>query len=423
MVLICFTTAEGDIEVELLGCTRTSAFSDATHTGTGIMNLLTKTLKISDSNARCDSRTGLRCAHYVPASSRDPLKVHEAESRSVHRGMFLTCMVSDRAYSGFTGTRLDEWLCEKLGVRGILGRARRVGMADLFHCFDGCAKKVWEGNKKERKKRAEKKKAEKKALQEKRQCEQDAGQEEEDEEAQKEEAQKEETQLEHDEKAEGSCTSGDEEELSPDDPDALPLVAWDRICRRLRVLLCRGQGKFHLDNAYARCGIHGRPKIIIPGTTRMIVYSSKYLKQSFAHWAVRYEALCAMASALEAHATDPKNKSRKRHRKVRETIVRAGQRLANARLVLPTFLVHLCFSLPHGFIEGALQVQKTEAIFFIRTCVSIACVGSCGISGYCRQRWRSCRLEPLPHRRATMARSAESQGSVALRAACSKDLV
>ena len=107
MVLICFTSAEGDIEVELLGCTRTSAFSDRTHTGTGIMNLLTKTLKISDSNARCDSRTGLRCAH-VAASSRDHLMVHEGGSRRVHRGMFLTCMVSDRAYTGFTGTRLDE---------------------------------------------------------------------------------------------------------------------------------------------------------------------------------------------------------------------------------------------------------------------------------------------------------------------------
>ena len=145
VVLICFTSAQGDIEVELLGCTRTSAFSDATHTGTGIMNLLTKTLQISDSNARCDSTTGLRCAH-VPASSRDPLKVHEAESRSVHRGMFLTCMVADRAYTGFSGTRLDEWLGEKLGVWGILGRARRIGMADLFHCFDGCARKVWDGD-------------------------------------------------------------------------------------------------------------------------------------------------------------------------------------------------------------------------------------------------------------------------------------
>ena len=100
----------------------------------------------------------------------------------------------------------------------------------------------------------------------------------------------------------------------------------------------------------------------------------------------------------------------------------AGQRLARASNVLPAFLVHLCFSLPHGFIQGALQVQKTDAIFFLRTCVSIACVCTCGISGYCRQLWRCCRLEPLPCRRAMMARSAQSQGSVALRAVCSKDM-
>ena len=48
--------------------------------------------------------------------------------------MFLTCMPADRAYTGYTGIKLDVWLSAELGVRGLLGAARRVGMSDLFHC-------------------------------------------------------------------------------------------------------------------------------------------------------------------------------------------------------------------------------------------------------------------------------------------------
>ena len=147
VVLVCCTSAEGDIEVEYLGCSRCGSRSDAAGSGQGIWELLQKTLKISDSNAVCNSRTGLRLAH-VAASSQD----HEGESgRRVLRGMFLTSMPVDRAYTGRTGIKLDAWLSDKLGVRGLLGSARRVGMSDLFHCFDGCARKVWNGGKKEQK--------------------------------------------------------------------------------------------------------------------------------------------------------------------------------------------------------------------------------------------------------------------------------
>ena len=83
-------------------------------------------------------------------------------------------------------------------------------------------------------------------------------------------------------------------------------------------------------NAYARCGIHGRPKICTPGGTGMVVYSSGFLRQSFAHFKTRYEALCAWDIVLQGLAEDPSNKGRARHRKRRETIVRAGQRLARA---------------------------------------------------------------------------------------------
>ena len=85
-------------------------------------------------------------------------------------------------------------------------------------------------------------------------------------------------------------------------------------------------------------------------------------------------------------ADDPsiKTKERARHRKRAETVVKAGRRLARASNVLPAFLVHRCLALPHGFIQGALQVQKTEQVFFLCTCGSIACVCTCATSGKCR---------------------------------------
>ena len=128
--------------------------------------------------------------------------------------MFLTSQPADRAYTGRTGTKTDAWLSDKLGVRGLLGRARRNGMADLFHCFDGCARKVWEGgNKKEKDKR-----------------------------------EKEARRLEQDSETEESIV-GEDADLAPDRGDALPLVVWARVCRRLRAILGRGQGNYHLQKA------------------------------------------------------------------------------------------------------------------------------------------------------------------------------
>ena len=248
-----------------------------------MLELLNKTLKISDSNALCSSRRGLGLPEVanVAASSR----VHEG--RRVQRGVFLTSICVDRAYSGRTGSGADLWLSEQLGVRGLLGRTRRVGMSDLFHCFDGCAKQVWHGG------------------------ETPANE-----------------QHDEDEATEESEPSSGDEDRALGQGDALALV---------RAILGRGQGNFHLQAAYKQFGIHGRPKITIPGATRMIVYSSRFLEQSFRHFTVRYEAFCAYEVVQEALAEDPSNKSRAHHRKRREKIVRVGNRLARASSLLPSF--------------------------------------------------------------------------------------
>ena len=141
VVCVCYTSAEGDMEVDYIGCSRCGTRSNAEGTGQGVLELLNKTLKISDSNALCSSRRGLGLPEVanVAASSQGH------EGRRVQRGVFLTSICVDRAYSGRTGSGADLWLSEQLGVRGLLGRTRRVGMSDLFHCFDGCAQTVWHG--------------------------------------------------------------------------------------------------------------------------------------------------------------------------------------------------------------------------------------------------------------------------------------
>ena len=93
-----------------------------------MLELLNKTLKISDSNALCSSRRGLRLPEVANAAASS----QGHEGRRVQRGVFLTSICVDRAYSGRTGSGAGAWLSEKLGVRGLLGTAHRVGMSDLF---------------------------------------------------------------------------------------------------------------------------------------------------------------------------------------------------------------------------------------------------------------------------------------------------
>ena len=97
--------------------------------------------------------------------------------------------------------------------------------------------------------------------------------------------------------------------------------------------LSGGQGNFHLGEAYAACGILGRSKIGVPGGTRMVVYSSDFLAQSFAHFAARYRAVWAHYDFVKALSEDPNNNksSRKRSEKRSLKLRRVGEKLADAQ--------------------------------------------------------------------------------------------
>ena len=143
-----------------------------------------------------------------------------------------------------------------------------------------------------------------------------------------------------------------------------PLASWTAVCRKLRGFLGRGHGNYHLGVAYAQHGIKGRPKILIPSNTRMVVYSSRFLQQSFDHYVARYQALWASAEALRERIQDPSNKNKSLHKKKLANIGLWGSRLCDPATLLPSYLIHLCFQLAHGFIAGALEVQTTTQVFF-----------------------------------------------------------
>ena len=69
----------------------------------------------------------------------------ESTATDAPRGMLLTCIPCDRAYCGQTGTGADAVVAAALGMHGLFGRARRVGMEDLFHWYCGCGKSACVG--------------------------------------------------------------------------------------------------------------------------------------------------------------------------------------------------------------------------------------------------------------------------------------
>ena len=121
----------------------------------------------------------------------------------------------------------------------------------------------------------------------------------------------------------------------------------------------------HLRQAYARCGVRGRPKIGVPGNTRMVVYSSCFLAQSFRHFSARYHAVLDFSLHARRLSEVADARSRNRHKKKHEKLNRVGVRMADAGMLARSLLTHQCLNLPHGFIAGALRVQST--------CLSLRC--------------------------------------------------
>ena len=299
IVLVIFTSHQGEFVVHFLGCARGGWSSTGEHTASGILKVLDDALGLSQSYSACKGSQGL------------PLTASQGSPCEARRGMFLTSMPCDRAYCGETGNKADLKLCEKLGVTGLAGITRRVGMADLFHCYDGCATALF--------------------------------------------------------KSVGAEDAGDGEEsisdISSEDEDD-PLSSWVKTCRHMQAVFGRGHGNYHLKNAYEHYGIPGRPKIMTPCKTRMIVYSSEFLRQSFAHFPARYLALKTYWQSLKDLSEDKADKKqRQRYKKRMGKIARLGARLTATSLLSP-FLIHMCLKLPGGFVAGALQVQTTAEVFF-----------------------------------------------------------
>jgi len=129
VIIVVYTNSEGKITAELCDLKNCGKSHTGEKEANLILNSLGQRLSLFARQARCVSFVGLPLEH----SSQDLW----------HRGNFLTCIPCDRAYSGYTGTGADRIIGDKLHIHGVLHLPRRVGMADLFHCYDSSMKKVW----------------------------------------------------------------------------------------------------------------------------------------------------------------------------------------------------------------------------------------------------------------------------------------
>ncbi len=299
VVLIVFTAPDGRIVVEFLGCASGGARSDAQHTARAILDLLEDRVQVLSRQATCSASIGL------------PLDMRDGTTK---RGVFLTCIPCDRAYCGRTGSGADAVLAEQLGVHGVFGIKRRIGAADLLHCYDSCASRFW---------RPVEKRGD-----------------------------------DNDDSSSASLSGAHSEEVKH-----APLTAWVRVCKRLRSLLGRGHGNFHLANGYNACQVTGRPKISVPSNTRMIVYSSSFLRQSFAHYKARYQALWSYKASLTERAVADRHGHGRHERRARQ-VQRLGKAFADYRVLMQPLLTHAVLTLPGGFISGALTAQRTAEVFF-----------------------------------------------------------
>ena len=244
VVVIVYTNYEGVIATELLGCTPPAVDSRGPACAAKIVELLEDRLEVQSCAVECTNTRGLP-THQLRRGDRIEIR----------RSDFLTCIPVDRAYCGRTGNKADKEVGKLLGVSGLCGViGRRLGMADAFHCIDGCAARVF-----------------------------------------------------------GQAATTDVSDSSDSTcASESALRQWIHTQAILRHVLGRGHGNTHLARAYKACGIVGRPRIMVASNTRMIVYCSQMTRQSLRHFRARYMATWSFYCALaETQGGDKRRKKEK----------------------------------------------------------------------------------------------------------------
>ena len=141
VVVIAYTNAEGVIATEFLGCTPPAVDSSRPACAMKIVELLEERLGVQTRAATCVSSSGLPTCQ--PRRGGVTCQPRRGGVSDVRRSAFLTSIPVDRAYCGRTGNKGDDEVGKRLGVRGLLGVRRRLGMADAFHCINGCVMRVF----------------------------------------------------------------------------------------------------------------------------------------------------------------------------------------------------------------------------------------------------------------------------------------
>lgn len=90
--------------------------------------------------------------------------------------------------------------------------------------------------------------------------------------------------------SESDASSGDSDEADGHAYVFAPLQAWISMIRLFRAKFRRGINLSHLRSAFSAAGV--TPSSVQgPSSTRMVVYSSRFLRQSFSHYRIRWSAV------------------------------------------------------------------------------------------------------------------------------------
>ena len=131
---------------------------------------------------------------------------------------------------------------------------------------------------------------------------------------------------------------------------------------RMRKLFGRGVGKVCLARAYPQGERPQFRKIGVKSITRMIVYSSEFLQQSFRDYGPRYDALRDLEGRVEKSIEEGQGGQFKQQKL--NSIREVTAYITDPELLLGVTYLHAMWGARGGFIENAQICQKTLEVFF-----------------------------------------------------------
>jgi hypothetical protein len=228
-----------------------------------------------DAVSHGENYEGAECARQLISTLQNDLGVQGPQRHvpglSVRWWDTLNCLAADGALVGLTGVAVDQEVCEQVNLTP---RVSRLGHHDLFHLFDLAGHA---------------------ALSELAPVRGSAA-------------------APESEDSDSSVDTSDSESKSSDASGSnvgggqqgrrvfRRMHEWQKMLRKLRRCFKWGQGRIFWFQAFREAGFKKPAALLCPLSSRKIVYSGKYLRQSLDHLSVRFLAMRKQHASLAARA-------------------------------------------------------------------------------------------------------------------------